>query len=134
MSRSKNAALGAGAALVTTAAALVATAAVLVMSAAVLVMSAAVNSVAAQQSTTPPGTPQATTAPVKRRALEIRGQAPAPEVVTVRPREVPNYTHHIIAPTLYDAPPASRTSTTVVILPAPLDVRPAGQPNPTPKP
>ena len=107
---------------------------VVIVAGAVLVMSAAVNGVAAQQSTPPQGTPPVTPAPTKRRALEIRGQAPAPEVVTVRPREVPKYTHRIIAPSLYDAPPASRTSTTVVILPAPLDVRPAGQPNPTPKP
>ena len=120
MNRLKNGALGASAAFL--------------MSAAVLAMSAAVNTVAAQQSTTPTGTPPAPPTPAKRRALEIRGQAPAPEVVTVRPREVPNYTHRIIAPTLYDAPPASRASTTVVILPAPLDVRPAGQPNPPPKP
>ena len=133
MTHMKNSALGVGAALAMSASVLAMSAAVLAMSASMLAMSAAVNSVAAQ-STVPTGPPPATPAPVKRRALEIRGQAPAPEVVTVRPREVPNFTHRIIAPTLYDAPPASRTSTTVVILPAPLDVRPAGQPNPTPKP
>ena len=63
----------------------------------------------------------------RKRALEIRGQAPAPEVVTVRPREVPRFTRRLIAPAMYDsrpAPVASRPTSTVVLLPGPLpDIR-----------
>ena len=94
--------------------------------------------------------------PPKRKALEIRGQAPAPEIVTVRPREVPGYTRRIIVPTLFDAPPAlvpvsggpaaagtpaltpaSATSLpsprrTIVLLPGPPpEPSQAGPPNPT---
>ena len=87
----------------------------------------------AQQSTQPtqptrPVQPPAQPAP-KRRAIDIRGQAPAPEVVTVRPREIPQYSRRIVSPSLINAPPVQRPSSTVVILPMAPDVNPV-----TPKP
>jgi hypothetical protein len=68
---------------------------------------------------TPPVKPKPDSVPVppKRRALEIRGQAPAPEVVTVRPREIPPYTRRIISPMLSDSGAVRRPSTAVIILP-----------------
>ncbi len=42
--------------------------------------------------------------PVKRRQqpIEIRGQVPTPQVVTVRPREVPTYSRQVLYPRFYD--------------------------------
>lgn len=45
-----------------------------------------------------------TNPPVKRRQapIEIRGQVPTPQVVTVRPREVPTYSRQVLYPRFYD--------------------------------
>ena len=42
--------------------------------------------------------------PVRRRQapIEIRGQVPTPQVVTVRPREVPTYSRQVLVPNFYD--------------------------------
>ena len=42
--------------------------------------------------------------PTRRRqqTIEIRGQVPTPQVVTVRPREVPAYSRQVISPNFYD--------------------------------
>lgn len=100
-----------------------------VMSALLLAVGGALAApkVGAQQST-PPGQ-QPVQQPVqppapKRRAIDIRGQAPAPEVVTVRPREIPQYTKRIVSPSILSAPPVQRPSGTVVILPTAPDVNP----------
>jgi hypothetical protein len=47
---------------------------------------------------------QGTTPTVKRRQqpIEIRGQVPTPQVVTVRPREVPSYSRQVLYPRFYD--------------------------------
>lgn len=47
---------------------------------------------------------QTTQPPVKRRQapIEIRGQVPTPQVVTVRPREVPAYSRQVLVPNFYD--------------------------------
>jgi hypothetical protein len=47
---------------------------------------------------------QNTKQPVKRRQqpIEIRGQVPTPQVVTVRPREVPSYSRQVLYPRFYD--------------------------------
>ena len=47
---------------------------------------------------------QGTKAPVRRRQapIEIRGQVPTPQVVTVRPREVPTYSRQVLYPRFYD--------------------------------
>ena len=73
--------------------------------------------------------------PAKRRTLEIRGQAPTPEVVTVRPREIPQFPRGIITPILYDAPPAAPKPAYYIVLPGPLpEPHSAAPPNPAPKP
>ena len=38
----------------------------------------------------------------RQQAIEIVGQVPTPQVVTVRPREVPNYDRRVLVPTFYD--------------------------------
>jgi len=41
--------------------------------------------------------------PVRRQAaIEIRGVVPTPQVVTVRPREVPAYSRQVLVPNFYD--------------------------------
>ncbi len=42
--------------------------------------------------------------PTRRRQapIEIRGQVPTPQVVTVRPREVPTYSRQVLVPRFYD--------------------------------
>jgi hypothetical protein len=40
--------------------------------------------------------------PKKGQAIEIRGQVPTPQVVTVRPREVPTYDRQLLAPAFYN--------------------------------
>jgi hypothetical protein len=42
--------------------------------------------------------------PTKRRQapIEIRGQVPTPQVVTVRPREVPTYSRQVLVPRFFD--------------------------------
>lgn len=83
----------------------------------------------AQQPTPPPPVPpiatpaaQGATAPAAprvRRTVEIRAQAPAPEVITVRPRDVPQYTRRLLVPALLT--PADTTSAVraAVVVPAP---------------
>ena len=38
----------------------------------------------------------------RQKAIEIRGQVPTPQVVTVRPREVPAYSRQVISPNFYN--------------------------------
>lgn len=46
---------------------------------------------------------QPTRRPARRQpTIEIRGQVPTPQVVTVRPREVPSYSRRILSPNFYD--------------------------------
>ncbi|HVE78641.1 MAG TPA: hypothetical protein VNA89_07260 [Gemmatimonadaceae bacterium] len=41
--------------------------------------------------------------PARRQpTIEIRGQVPTPQVVTVRPREVPTYNRRVLTPNFYD--------------------------------
>jgi hypothetical protein len=41
--------------------------------------------------------------PARRtQAIEIRGQVPTPQVVTVRPREMPTYSRQVLVPNFYD--------------------------------
>ena len=66
-----------------------------------LILAAAIAAPAsadAQQPTQP------TQPPVRRRQapIEIRGQVPTPQVVTVRPREVPAYSRQVLVPNFYD--------------------------------
>ena len=38
----------------------------------------------------------------RQQTIEIRGQVPTPQVVTVRPREVPTYSRQVLVPEFYD--------------------------------
>ena len=40
--------------------------------------------------------------PRRTQAIEIRGQVPTPQVVTVRPREVPAFDRQVLVPSFYD--------------------------------
>lgn len=41
-------------------------------------------------------------APRRQAPIEIRGQVPTPQVVTVRPREVPAYSRRVLVPEFFD--------------------------------
>jgi hypothetical protein len=41
-------------------------------------------------------------APRRQETIEIRGQVPTPQVVTVRPRETPAYSRRVLVPTFFD--------------------------------
>ena len=47
----------------------------------------------------PAPTPQT---PRRQATIEIRGQVPTPQVVTVRPRETPAYSRRVLVPTFFD--------------------------------
>lgn len=55
----------------------------------------------AQQPTTPRPAPR-TQAPRRQETIEIRGQVPTPQVVTVRPREAPAYSRRVLVPAFFD--------------------------------
>ena len=57
------------------------------------------DSALAQQTQQPPSRTQAQRRP---ETIEIRGQVPTPQVVTVRPRETPAYTRRILVPSFFD--------------------------------
>jgi hypothetical protein len=73
-------------------------------------------------------------APAKRgQAIEIRGQVPTPQVVTVRPREVPVYDRQILSPAFYDGSGTQASAGGVQVVPesqvrgtTALDTIPAG--------
>lgn len=49
-----------------------------------------------------PAAAEAQRTPRRQAPIEIIGQVPTPQVVTVRPREVPNYDRRVLVPTFYD--------------------------------
>jgi len=71
----------------------------------------------AQKAAPPPAAAPAT--PKVRRTVEIRAQAPAPEVITVRPREVPQYTRRLLVPALLAFPDSMGALRASVVVPAP---------------
>jgi hypothetical protein len=56
-------------------------------------------SVHAQQQTPPKPSQQP---PRRQETIEIRGQVPTPQVVTVRPREAPPYSRRVLVPSFLD--------------------------------
>jgi hypothetical protein len=84
-----------------------------------LALTAAVPAVARAQQPPPAAAPGAPISPKARHTVEIRSQAPAPEVITVRPREVPQYTKRLLAPTLLTLPDSTGAPRTSVVVPAP---------------
>ena len=68
---------------------------------AIVLLCAAAGSAAAQQPTPSRPAPRAQT-PRRQETIEIRGQVPTPQVVTVRPREAPAYTRKVLVPAFFD--------------------------------
>jgi hypothetical protein len=71
--------------------------------------------------------------PKRGQAIEIRGQVPTPQVVTVRPREVPAYDRQILSPAFYNGTGATASAGGVQLVPesqvrgtTALDTLPAG--------
>lgn len=86
----------------------------------------------------PPVSRDTTQKPAGRRTLDIRATAPAPEVVTIRPREIPVFSRSLLAPALFKPPAAAGAADapntnrrTVVIFPGTLPVS-GTQPVPRP--
>ena len=55
--------------------------------------------------------------PKKGQAIEIRGQVPTPQVVTVRPREVPTYDRKLLSPAFYSGTGGAASSGAVQLVP-----------------
>ena len=51
---------------------------------------------------TPPRPAPRTQTPRRQETIEIRGQVPTPQVVTVRPRESPAYSRRVLVPAFFD--------------------------------
>jgi hypothetical protein len=71
--------------------------------------------------------------PKKGQAIEIRGQVPTPQVVTVRPREVPAYDRQLLSPAFYTGTGSTASTGAVQLVPesqvrgtSVLDTIPAG--------
>jgi hypothetical protein len=71
--------------------------------------------------------------PKKGQAIEIRGQVPTPQVVTVRPREVPAYDRQLLSPAFYSGTGSTASTGAVQLVPesqvrgtAALDTMPSG--------
>ena len=48
------------------------------------------------------GQPDQRRPPRRQETIEIRGQVPTPQVVTVRPREAPAYSRRVLVPAFFD--------------------------------
>jgi hypothetical protein len=68
---------------------------------AIVLVCATAGRAAAQQPTPPRPAPRAQT-PRRQETIEIRGQVPTPQVVTVRPREAPAYSRKVLVPAFFD--------------------------------
>lgn len=55
--------------------------------------------------------------PKRGQAIEIRGQVPTPQVVTVRPREVPTYDRQLLAPAFYNGTGGTASAGGVQLVP-----------------
>jgi len=55
--------------------------------------------------------------PKKGQTIEIRGQVPTPQVVTVRPREVPTYDRQLLAPAFYNGTGSTAPAGDVQLVP-----------------
>jgi hypothetical protein len=49
-----------------------------------------------------PTAPEAPARPKAPQAIEIRGQVPTPQVVTVRPRQIPAFSREVLTPSFFD--------------------------------
>ncbi|MEA3244762.1 MAG: hypothetical protein U9Q74_01270 [Gemmatimonadota bacterium] len=98
----------------------------LAVAAAVVLLGGAAAPARAQGQAQPPRR-DSTTQQGRRRAIDIRATAPAPEVVTIRPREIPAFGRALLVPAVLQPPAGGdQPPATVVIFPGSLPVpRPA---------
>lgn len=97
----------------------------------IVLLCASAAAATAQQPTPPKPAPRAQT-PRRQETIEIRGQVPTPQVVTVRPREAPAYSRRVLVPAFFDrdfwpsilpplqilsAPATARTDSTARVTP-----------------
>jgi hypothetical protein len=66
-----------------------------------VLMVVSASSAGAQDPTPARPTPRAQP-PRRQETIEIRGQVPTPQVVTVRPREAPPYSRRVLVPAFFD--------------------------------
>ena len=80
-----------------------------------------VASTARAQQQQPPRPPQQ---PARRQeTIEIRGQVPTPQVVTVRPRETPSYSRRVLVPAFFDHDFWPSILPPLQLVPAPTRIR-----------
>jgi hypothetical protein len=72
------------------------------VAASVIVLLCASAAAATAQQPTPPKPAPRTQTPRRQETIEIRGQVPTPQVVTVRPREAPAYSRRVLVPAFLD--------------------------------
>ena len=65
-------------------------------------MAAAFVAVGSSSALAQAGQPDQRRPPRRQETIEIRGQVPTPQVVTVRPREAPAYSRRVLVPTFFD--------------------------------
>jgi hypothetical protein len=97
----------------------------------IVLLCASAAAATAQQPTPPKPAPRAQTTR-RQETIEIRGQVPTPQVVTVRPREAPAYSRRVLVPAFFDrdfwpsilpplqivsAPAMPRTDSTARVMP-----------------
>lgn len=68
----------------------------------IVIMALAVSGASLAQAQKPTQPPPRTSAPRRQATIEIRGQVPTPQVVTVRPREAPAYSRRVLVPAFLD--------------------------------
>lgn len=73
---------------------------VLIVATSALALTTACSASAQQPQPTRPA--PRTQTPRRQETIEIRGQVPTPQVVTVRPREAPAYSRRVLVPAFFD--------------------------------
>jgi hypothetical protein len=67
-----------------------------------LVIAAAMVAAGSSAALAQAGQPEQRRPPRRQETIEIRGQVPTPQVVTVRPREAPAYSRRVLVPAFFD--------------------------------
>jgi len=67
-----------------------------------MIVAAALVAVGSTSAFAQAGQPEQRRPPRRQETIEIRGQVPTPQVVTVRPREAPAYSRRVLVPAFFD--------------------------------
>ena len=86
----------------------------------IVALAVAVCATSARAQQQPPRQPQQ---PRRTETIEIRGQVPTPQVVTVRPREAPTYSRRVLVPAFLDHDFWPSILPPLQLVPAPARVR-----------